>query len=667
MKLSRLGRSRLLRLVILLTAAGLRLFGLSSAPPGLTHDEAVHGLSAWNIVTGIERPIYFAVANGREPLYDYMTAGVMAVLGPTWLAPRLVSAFFGIILVAATFALVRKLFSDRVALLTTATLALSFWPVMVSRHALRTITMPVFLVLGIYFWLLCIQAKDARGEIKTSGVSAFTPAWLIAGVMLGLSFYTYIPARIMWLLLPGMLAYWLIFQRDIFRVTWRPTLATLGTMGVIASPLLIFLIRHPEAESRISDLAMPLLEAKNGNWFPLLRNTAEGVRMLFTIGDSAWRYNISERALLLPIFAAFFGLGLLFIWRFKPEGEQGLFKNNAPAVFVLGWLILGMVPVFVTGPFLSTTQAVAIMPVLYIFPAVFIDWMWRNSPEVQKILAGAMIVFLFAYAGLDTVQSYFVDWATHPEVRLQYESVLFEAIENLDDNLSGTVAISVDAPGKYHDGAVGLLANNNEKVELKFFDGRDSLLIPAGDTFTLINSRLAPVFMFPAGEVSSEEGDFDGILNQIEIDGVGIRSDFTDFLAKSEDSLKFGDTVSLEAFQIRPDPGALQIGLLTVWNVIEQPATDLVLFTQILGPNGEVIAQADKLSVPTSSWGAGDMIVQLHWLPIPADIVEVDNPIVGSVMDIQQLIIGWYDPVSGQRLDLEINGESAGDFLELSQ
>ena len=149
MKLSRLWRNRLARLAILLLAAGLRFFGLTSVPPGLTHDEAVHGLSAWNVVTGVERPIYFAVANGREPLFDYVTAGLMAFLGPTWLAPRLVSAFFGMVLVAATFALVRKLFSERVALLTAVSLALSFWPVMVSRHALRTVTMPVFLVLGI--------------------------------------------------------------------------------------------------------------------------------------------------------------------------------------------------------------------------------------------------------------------------------------------------------------------------------------------------------------------------------------------------------------------------------------------------------------------------------------------------------------------------------------
>ena len=52
--------------LILLAAASLRLVGLSQIPPGLTHDEADHGLDAWGVVNG-DRPIYFTVGYGREP------------------------------------------------------------------------------------------------------------------------------------------------------------------------------------------------------------------------------------------------------------------------------------------------------------------------------------------------------------------------------------------------------------------------------------------------------------------------------------------------------------------------------------------------------------------------------------------------------------------------
>ncbi len=78
--------------LILLTAASLRLVGLSQIPPGLTHDEADHGLDAWGVVNG-DRPIYFTVGYGREPFFDYATAGLMSFMGPSYLAGRLTAAY----------------------------------------------------------------------------------------------------------------------------------------------------------------------------------------------------------------------------------------------------------------------------------------------------------------------------------------------------------------------------------------------------------------------------------------------------------------------------------------------------------------------------------------------------------------------------------------------
>lgn len=85
--------------LILLAAAALRLVALPDLPPGLTHDEADHGLSAWGVVNGV-RPLYFTVGYGREPLYDYLTAGLMTVLGPSYLAGRLISVYLSLFLIA---------------------------------------------------------------------------------------------------------------------------------------------------------------------------------------------------------------------------------------------------------------------------------------------------------------------------------------------------------------------------------------------------------------------------------------------------------------------------------------------------------------------------------------------------------------------------------------
>ena len=55
--------------LILLAAAALRLVALDGAPPGMTHDEADHGLTALSIRDGA-RALYFPIGYGREPLYD---------------------------------------------------------------------------------------------------------------------------------------------------------------------------------------------------------------------------------------------------------------------------------------------------------------------------------------------------------------------------------------------------------------------------------------------------------------------------------------------------------------------------------------------------------------------------------------------------------------------
>lgn len=51
---------RLWLLLILSTAVFLRFYRLSQVPPGLTHDEAAHGLTAWEIVNG-RFALYFTI------------------------------------------------------------------------------------------------------------------------------------------------------------------------------------------------------------------------------------------------------------------------------------------------------------------------------------------------------------------------------------------------------------------------------------------------------------------------------------------------------------------------------------------------------------------------------------------------------------------------------
>ncbi len=152
-------------LLILLAAAALRLFALGDVPPGMTHDEADHGLTALSILDGA-RALYFPIGYGREPLYDYATAAVMRATGPTLLAARLVSVYFGLLLIAATYAWARRAFGAPVALLTAAGLAGGFWPLMTARQALRSSILPAIFTLAVlFFWVGTRRSREERRDV----------------------------------------------------------------------------------------------------------------------------------------------------------------------------------------------------------------------------------------------------------------------------------------------------------------------------------------------------------------------------------------------------------------------------------------------------------------------------------------------------------------------
>ena len=301
--------------LILLIAAAFRLVGLSSAPPGMTgvppgmtgvppgmtHDEADHGLTAWAIVNGA-RDIYFTIGYGREPLYDYATALVMAGTGPTIFAARLTSVFFSLIMIAAVYAWTRRAFGAPVALLAAAGLAVAFWPVMAGRQALRSIALPALFALAtLFFWQGLVsrqggkgeREKGSRGETRApSPLLPLSPSPLLmftlAGLILGLTFYTYIPARVMWLAFPALAAY-LAFAAPPAERRLRDlldgTALTLIVAAFVAAPLFFYLANNPGVEVRIDELSAPLDAAASGDFGRLLEN-AIGALRLFTIeGD----------------------------------------------------------------------------------------------------------------------------------------------------------------------------------------------------------------------------------------------------------------------------------------------------------------------------------------------------------------------------------------------
>ena len=669
-------------LLILLAAATFRLVALASAPPGMTHDEADHGLTAWEIVNG-ERAIYFTVGYGREPLYDYATALVMAGTGPTLFAARLTSAYFSLLMIAAAYAWARRAFGAPVALLAAAGLAVGFWSVMAGRQALRSIALPaVFALAVLFFWRGLVGGKGGKGEREKGGKSA--PLLLIAGLLLGLSIYTYIPARVMWLAFPALAAYLALagsHEPGRVRHLLVGTALTLAVSLLVAMPLLLYLAGNPAVEVRIDELSAPLEAAAAGDFAPLWAN-ARGALRLFTIkGDQTWRYNIPGKPFLGPVMGALFYAGLLIAGWLAARGlgnrvfseKPGYSSiNTGPGAFLaLVWLALGFAPVLVTGPGLSVTQAIGALPVMYVFPALALVGGFgllqkstqrredAKAPRKKTSLASRRLgllalnsggrflaLALFLTLAAQTARDYFGRWANEPEVRVQYETTMVTALRWLDARGGDATAVSTITPSRYHTPAVALLTLRDPAVRPRWFDGRESLLFPGEGSglmlipgFTPVPAALQPYLdsATQIDELPLRPDDFDRPVRvyHLPADPAALAG-----LATAGLPIRLGEHIELLGYT--PPPAEVRPGdtltLVTAWRLLH-PLPDASLFAHVVGP-GEPRAVADSLGAPGDAWVAGDVLLQRHAITLPGDIAAGEYP----------LAVGAYTRGNGVRL-----------------
>lgn len=652
-----MSRRWLIVLLIFMIAVFLRLYLLTEIPPGMTHDEADHGLDAWGVVGGI-RPIYFTVGYGREPLFDYATAVLMSFLGPTYLAGRLTAVFFSLILLAATYAWTHRAFNQRIALFTVAGLAVSFWGVMTSRHALRSVTMPALFTLAVYgFWRVGMGGiyGDLWG-LKRRWMAVFV------GIGLGLTFYTYIPSRIMWLLLPAISVVALLVNRHRWRELLLALVVTLGLAAVVGFPL-FYHLSTTDAEARLDQLDGPLDAAREGNFAPLLTN-AWGALKLFTVegdaGDVIWRYNIPGRPLLTPVMGILFYLGIAIAIYYAVRPPRPAWR--IASLCGLFWLIGGLSPALITGPEASTTRAIAMQPVLYLFPALTLNMLFERWQGGNRPIIWLIPLLLFGWVGANTYQAYFVEWGNNPNVRVHYESTLVEKMRYLDANNPTVAAISTNEPNRFHDPSTAFLALNNHDIQLRWFDGRNSLLLPNHADSVLLFSGDAPLqatlatmlALEPAETLPLREGDLDRPITVYHLDTVSHANQILRNQMTAIDPVLFGEQILLLGYEVLGS--AETIEALTMWEIIA-PIDNLVLFTHLLAaPDQPPVAQADHLDVPSTFWVAGDKFIQRHHFVIPPDLPSGEYTIN----------VGAYtrpDPNTFLRLPVTKEGTTIGDSL----
>ena len=129
-------------ILLLLLAFFFRTHELAGLGLGLEHDE----VAEWVIADGIrhgQHALFFKEAYGQEPLFLYLMAGSTALIGDNALAIRFTSVFVAMLTLAASYRLLRRMFSPAVALVALAGMSIALWPVFWGRVGLRAMTLPL--------------------------------------------------------------------------------------------------------------------------------------------------------------------------------------------------------------------------------------------------------------------------------------------------------------------------------------------------------------------------------------------------------------------------------------------------------------------------------------------------------------------------------------------
>lgn len=632
---------------IILLAFALRTYQLTEIPPGLTHDEANHGRDSINVLDGILL-FYFPLNYGSEPLYNYVVAGNMALIGENIFALRYVNVIFGILAIAAAYLWAYWAFGRSTAILTAALIAFSFWPLASSRQALRAGLLPFIATLGvIFFWLSFRQTANESNDERLNWRRIW---WIVLAfaICIAATLHTYLAARILWLIYPLFLGYLALVHRSLFRSLWKPVAIGLAGAGLLVIPMFAYVQANPEVETRLEMLDGPLQHLIAAELLPILENFGQAILAFFSpgFGDQFLAYNLPGRPVLGILSAIFFIVGIVVaLWRWRQPAHA----------FVLIWFFIGILPSLVTGATANTTRNLGALPPTYMLPAigfvtlaVWLKGQWRR--QGRWLVAGGLTIWLLSLL-FTTMNDYFNRWAKLPEVRAAYQHTMSQVMaymaESADD---GPVVVSSVYPGAVHDPSLARVLLRKNESELRWIDARYALLFPRGESARIIVPSSTPIhralmpFVERTETINLKNDDLDPSFS---IYGSEIGN-----WSWANSDINFGNAVSLLGAKWLSDqvvPGDTA-ELLTIWQVkdpakvgpIVPPAyeTNVVLFTHVVDDSGKIVAQRDSLEAPSWSWQAGDIILQIHPLTIQDDI--------GAGR--YETFVGIYDQLTGERL-----------------
>lgn len=633
--------------LITLLAAVLRFYRLDVLPPGLWFDEAWISLQARQVQASGDLQVYFASGEGGiAALFVYLTGLARILTQNDPLAIRYAAAAVGVLTTALTFFALRAILQlddeqarprNFTALLGALVFAIAFPNVLLHRVGFESMLPAPAGALALWAFAQSQHTRRARFDV-------------LCGLALGLAQYTYSAARLLPFVVAGAAA-WLAWRSGDWKAqVWPLGRSLLIALGVFL-PLGLYFVQNPEIFAQRAILTSYNTLGPGATSAPLavltnLLRTLVGFS-LPGFGDALPRHNLPGR----PLFDAF--LSLLF-WL----GVVWLVLHPHRSSAILGiWGGVMLLPVILTDGAPTFPRMLGAMPALAGWCAVGGTAFFRVLTAYHRRLAIIAISLGLLFSLSVTVYDYFVRWANDPRLFDAFQVGEWQAASRARDRATnGPVYLTANLINPAHP-TFDLLLNGSP---VKSFPGPNCLVYfdPPAQSMTYLIDALSPDAKeiadtlrqrFPAshkGEPILHEPEPFPLYEVVEVPAGSQAAP-----PASTTTGDFGGLVRLTGYDLRPAtpyPGEV-VMLRLYWQALASMEADYTVFVHLFVPGEESAtpqAQSDAQpcegAYPTSSWAAGEMVMDTRTLNVPA----------GFPTDQATLVLGLYAWPSLERLPL---------------
>jgi 4-amino-4-deoxy-L-arabinose transferase-like glycosyltransferase len=639
----------ILLVLALLIASFLRFYRLASIPPGILGDEAVTAWLATRILRGEGHSVFFAEAWGRMPMQVYLEAALFRVAGVSLHTARSASVLAGVVTVIVLYVFVRTTFGSHsrratpLPLLSSLLLAVSYWHLVYSRFAADPVLLPLF---ATSVSLLVWRAIESEPLIWS----------VLAGLLLGISVYSYPPAAFLPLVFLSFLAYRALTDRARWKVYLAKTIVIFSVAFVVAIPLGRYALNHPDAFfARTRDVSVLNPDLNQGSPLRAVLVSAIKTAAMFSFqGEPDWARNPAGRPVLDPIASAIFLVGLVV----------AMLRLRQPRYFfVVLWLVVMSLPGVLTAQEIPNwNRTVGVAPAVCILVAIGIDALWerfktwRVSLWEQRLFWLCVAIFLL-WTGISTFRDFFTTWRAPEDLEpvfvetadVMNQRVMSDAIWILPINsgvdpwaseptieylYTGSIPhwyLSVDEATAARD--LATVCNRRTTVLLiNWIYG-----VPVSDTFGPVAfadpKELLPFLLTKYGQ-TSEELEFDNVRVLVHELRAGVSFSIADDFQPM--NVQFGEELALlgaamggasqnatttpqEVNNAKLPSGRSGWAVLR-WKAVSPPSRDYKVGVYLVDQRGRRVAQADKVLLsnrgqPTSQWGTEQEEIDYYTLP----------------------------------------------------